>query len=355
MIVSVATMSAITANATRNTRERVEECRVDVGNAFLCELCAGDRLHARWELRSDAIAQQRAGHARLALHVDGGDLVGRAGHQLLRGRQCERCPCGRTETVGRSERGDADDVHADGVGNLHGRRVTEVQVAGLGGTAVDDDLVGRARGVWPATSRYGLTRGVVDPAAGLPRRSVAADALAVGAEQCAVADDLALGVGDARYRAPAAVSSDSSMRPTSESGAPPFFTSVALRTTTLVCADASVNRVVKLWRSVSPTTSVPVRNATPRATATQMLARRRRRPQADPRVRRIISGPECAHAVEDAVGRGRDHLVDDSSVRQEHDAVRVGRGRGVMGDHHDRLAEYVDGSAEEAQHLTACV
>ena len=53
--------------------------------------------------------------------------------------------------------------------------------------------------------------------------------------------------------------------------------------------------------------------------------------------------------VEHRVGGGVVHLVDDPAVGQEHDAVGVGGGDRVVGDHHDGLAEVVDGRAHEAR------
>ena len=57
--------------------------------------------------------------------------------------------------------------------------------------------------------------------------------------------------------------------------------------------------------------------------------------------------------VEDVVGGCRVKLVDDVSVGQEDDAVRVARGHGVVGDHDDGLAQIGDGGAEECEQLCA--
>jgi hypothetical protein len=58
---------------------------------------------------------------------------------------------------------------------------------------------------------------------------------------------------------------------------PPASSSVALRTTTSVPAEASVNSESKLARMVSLSVSVPVRNDTPRKTASSVPTSRRRR------------------------------------------------------------------------------
>ena len=52
---------------------------------------------------------------------------------------------------------------------------------------------------------------------------------------------------------------------------------------------------------------------------------------------------EALHAVQDGLGGGVEQLVDDVAVGEEDDAVGVGRGDGVVGDHHDGLAELPHG------------
>lgn len=55
------------------------------------------------------------------------------------------------------------------------------------------------------------------------------------------------------------------------------------------------------------------------------------------------------HEVENGVGRRLEHLVDDVPVGQEQDPVGVAGGGRVVGDHDDRLAELLDGLAQEAE------
>ena len=55
------------------------------------------------------------------------------------------------------------------------------------------------------------------------------------------------------------------------------------------------------------------------------------------------------HQVRDRLAQ----LVNDPPVGQEHDPVRVARRHWIMGHHHDGLAELVNGSAQELQHLQA--
>ena len=61
-----------------------------------------------------------------------------------------------------------------------------------------------------------------------------------------------------------------------------------------------------------------------------------------------VHAPRCLHVVEDRVGGGSVHLVDDVAVGEEQHAVGVGgRGR-VVGDHDDGLAELTDRLLQEA-------
>ena len=62
---------------------------------------------------------------------------------------------------------------------------------------------------------------------------------------------------------------------------------------------------------------------------------------------------EGHHPLEDGRCIRIDELVDEDPVGQEHHAVGVGGGVGVVGDHDDGLAELVDAAAQEAQHLGA--
>ena len=57
------------------------------------------------------------------------------------------------------------------------------------------------------------------------------------------------------------------------------------------------------------------------------------------------------HAIEDRRRGRRRQVADDLAVRQEHDLVGVAGRVGVVGHHHDRLGELVDGAAHERQQL----
>ena len=67
----------------------------------------------------------------------------------------------------------------------------------------------------------------------------------------------------------------------------------------------------------------------------------------------MASASEGANAVEDGVGGRGVEVVDDPPVGEEHGAVGVRRGDGVVGDHDDRLAELAHGGAHERQDLGA--
>src|SRR5262245_2909246 len=65
------------------------------------------------------------------------------------------------------------------------------------------------------------------------------------------------------------------------------------------------------------------------------------------------SAVELLHAIEHLL-RGRlEHLVDDTAVGEEHRAVGVAGGDGIVGDHHDGLVQVVDRSPHEVEDLRA--
>src|SRR6266540_1391237 len=132
-------------------------------------------------------------------------------------------------------------------------------------------------------------------------------------------------------------------------------TLVALRTIAPVSPVTLVNRVSKLARSVSESTSVPDRNATPSSTARNVPVSRRlwlHRPLRLT-VSMVSSLPERLDAVEHLLGRGLGHAADDAAVRQKQHGVGVAGRHRVVGDHHDRLAELRGGAAHEGEHLRA--
>ncbi len=87
----------------------------------------------------------------------------------------------RSEAVDATERGEPDDDHVDRLGHLHDRLVADLQVAVLGGRAVDHDLVrlpgGDVARRAPFVERPRVHRRVTEPVRRRGRRAVAADRL----------------------------------------------------------------------------------------------------------------------------------------------------------------------------------
>src|SRR5207248_2402435 len=154
--------------------------------------------------------------------------------------------------------------------------------------------------------------------------------------------------------------SDSSTRPRCSNPPAPrpeLLILVALRTTASVPLYTLLKRLSKLARRVSPTASVPDRNATPRKTARIVPIRRRLCPQRLFRVTFSTSGSplfaQGLEPVEHLLGRGRLETVDDAPIVEEQHGVGVAGGNGIVGDHDHRLVEVVDGAAQELQQLGA--
>ena len=83
-----------------------------------------------------------------ARQVDGADLVVAVEQQPLRGVGVEPRVGDAAEALAAAQLGDADDGHLDRVGHAHGGGVADMEVAVVGGVAVDHDLAGvlRVRG-----------------------------------------------------------------------------------------------------------------------------------------------------------------------------------------------------------------
>src|SRR5690606_16675925 len=64
-----------------------------------------------------------------------------------------------------------------------------------------------------------------------------------------------------------------------------------------------------------------------------------------------LSAPQDLEVVEDRLDRRRVQLVHGLAVEEEDDPVAVGGGRGVVGDHDDRLSELVYGASHEGEEL----
>src|SRR4051812_29366826 len=104
---------------------------------------------------------------------------------------------------------------------------------------------------------------------------------------------------------------------------------------------------------VSESTNVPETKATPSVTAATVSSRRSLLVSRLRSETRSTSRPQPAHDLEDPLAGRLWELLDDLAVDQEHDAVGVRRGAGVVGDHHHGLAQVVDHRAQEPKELGA--
>src|ERR1700733_2229701 len=92
---------------------------------------------------------------------------------------------------------------------------------------------------------------------------------------------------------------------------------------------------------VSVSTSVPEKNVTPSTMASAVSASLSLCASRPLRVAFLMSGPQRPDPLDDRVGGRVPHLVHDGAVGQEDDPVRVRGAVRVMGDHDDRLAEFL--------------
>src|SRR6478609_2306148 len=114
----------------------------------------------------------------------------------------------------------------------------------------------------------------------------------------------------------------------------------------------SSNSPLNVLEMVAVSTNVPDTNATPSITATPVSRKRTFLAQIPLSVTFHMGlGAQALHLVEHRVGIGCEQLVDDRSVGEEHHPVGIARGDGVVRDHHDGLAELVDGLAHEGEDL----
>src|SRR5580704_12755171 len=111
------------------------------------------------------------------------------------------------------------------------------------------------------------------------------------------------------------------------------------------------NKLSNVLCSVSVRMKVPAMNVTPSTIASAVSASRSLCASSPLIVTFHMSGPQGPHPLEHRVGGRVGELVHDLPVRQEHDPVGEGGPVRVVGHHDDRLAELVDGSPQEAQHL----
>src|SRR6187401_3215998 len=105
----------------------------------------------------------------------------------------------------------------------------------------------------------------------------------------------------------------------------------------------SLKSPLNVLEIVSVSTNVPDTNATPSMTAMPVSRNRTFLAQIPLSVTlHMGSAAQALHLVEYRVGVGREQLVDDRAVVEEHHPVGVRRRDRVVGDHHDGLAQVVD-------------
>src|SRR6056297_172274 len=125
------------------------------------------------------------------------------------------------------------------------------------------------------------------------------------------------------------------------------------RTSRSMFSFSSVNRLSNVARKLSASTNEPTTNDTLAVIAKRMASVRPQRARMLLRAMRVpaLMSVPVLEVVDDLVGRRFDHLTVDLAVADEDDPVGVRGGDRVMGDHHDRLAEVVDGRPHERQDL----
>src|SRR6516225_3044970 len=128
------------------------------------------------------------------------------------------------------------------------------------------------------------------------------------------------------------------------------------RTCTSVPAVAWANSESRLRVRVAVNTKLPAIRPVPRATASAVIASRPvclRRPA---NMVRNMSGTPClesGHPVQHGLRGGLIEQVGDPPVGEKDDPVGVARGRRVVSDHDDRLAELAHAATEQVQDLRA--
>src|SRR5437879_2593821 len=116
----------------------------------------------------------------------------------------------------------------------------------------------------------------------------------------------------------------------------------------------SSNRLSNVREIVSVRIIVPDMNETPSITARAVSAKRSLWASSPLIVtRRTVLLADVFHVVDDGLGRRALELVDDFPVGEEDDAIGIAGGDGIVGDHHDRLAQIGDGLAHELEDLRA--
>src|SRR5918993_3806919 len=132
-------------------------------------------------------------------------------------------------------------------------------------------------------------------------------------------------------------------------GISPFSCSTGLSavTTTLVPFSDSLKISSKAAKIVSVRTKEPATKATPRKTAKVVSRARTLRAQRLLRPRLV----KPLLLLDHVLGRAGGGVADDPAVLQRDQSIGVGGGNRVVGDHHHRLAELVDGLPQQLQHV----
>src|SRR5215467_7164754 len=130
------------------------------------------------------------------------------------------------------------------------------------------------------------------------------------------------------------------------------------RTCTSVPAAAWANSESRLWVRVEVNTKLPAIRPVPRATASAVMASRTQWPRRLAKMVRNMSVTpqgrvEGGHPVQDVLRGGPVQPAGDPPVGEKDDPVGVARGRRVVGDHDDGLAELAHAAAEQVQDLRA--
>src|SRR5579859_2428118 len=106
---------------------------------------------------------------------------------------------------------------------------------------------------------------------------------------------------------------------------------------------------VNVLCKVSVRTYVPEMNVTPRTIASAVSTSRSLCASSPLRVTLRTSASQRAHALKHRVGGGLVEFPHDGAVRKEDDPVRVGGAARIVGDHHDRLADFPHRLLQECQ------
>ena len=223
------------------------------------------------------------------------------------------------------------------------------------GGLVEDDLVRRPRARGRPTRANGLSRSSsIQLTPIVPPRPSPVSARAVGVDQLGEALDRAGGGVDAVDGLDAGRRADASTR--SWTSMPPSPSTPVVRCTTTSMPSLDVAKSPsKVFPMVSVRIIVPAMKATPRTTARPVSTKRTLWAQRPLRVRlnMAIYLPKLFMRSRTDSAVGCVELVDDVAVGEEDDPVGVGRRHGVVGDHHDRLAELPHGLAHEGEDLGA--